>query len=339
MSYEFRPSVTEPINKAPLMAIAGPTGCGKTESAMRLARGFVGPGKKFCIIDTEERRALYKKARYQPWDHLDLKAPYTPERYAEALEVARAQGYGAVIVDSWSHCWNGEGGVSDDAEAELEKIVDRVGLKAAEKMAGLAWSKPKQRIKRIVSRVIIRYPALLIFCLRSEPKIKYVKIEGKTTVVDAGFVPICEKSFMFDMLIACKMESLEMDGKPGVPIHIKELEQELLPVFLPGEQISEKTGERLAAYAGAAASGSASSATPAATAGEYLNPADRKRLLAIARAGGHDDHLVGQWLKEKHGIPSSDKIPRRLFRELCERLESPTALTADLLAPETGEGG
>src|ERR1700678_2510778 len=100
MPFQIKDSLSVQFSKAPAIAIAGPSGSGKTESAMRLARGYCGK-EKFVIIDTEEKRALYKKTRYQPWDWMDFQPPFTPEAYVEALEAAK--GYRAVIVDSGSH--------------------------------------------------------------------------------------------------------------------------------------------------------------------------------------------------------------------------------------------
>jgi DNA polymerase III delta prime subunit len=247
-TYTFRPSIQEAINKSPIIAFAGPTGSGKTESAMRLARGYVGPNEKFCIIDTEERRALYKKERYQPWDHLDLKEPFSPENYQGALDSALKEGYKAVIIDSWSHEWAGYGGVTDMADQELKKMVDSMGADKASKLTALAWSGPKQRHKKVMNHTIIRFPALLIFCLRAERKVKFIMENGKQKIVDAGFLPICEKGFMFEMLVACMMEGIP-EGTPGVPLHIKQLEKDLEPVFIKGEQVNEETGRRLAEWA------------------------------------------------------------------------------------------
>jgi hypothetical protein len=64
-------------------------------------------------------------------------------------------------------------------------------------------------------------------------------------IVDAGYVPICEKMFMYEMLVGCMMTA----DNAGVPQHIKQLEKDLEPIFLADKQIDEGTGERLAAWA------------------------------------------------------------------------------------------
>lgn len=247
MSAAFRPSVGIEFTKAPAIAIAGPSGCGKTESAMRMARGFCGPGVPFAVIDTEEKRALYKNARYQPWDWLDFQPPFTPERYVEMLELAK--GYPAVILDSGSHEYSGPGGLQDIQAATLERMSNG-NFARMEALSGPAWKDAKLRHKTKFMSYLIRYPTLLVVCLRAEPKVKFVKVYDEqkkkevTAIVDAGYVPICEKQFMYEMLVGCKMDP----AKAGVPEHIKQLEKELEPVFRSGEQIDEATGERLAAW-------------------------------------------------------------------------------------------
>ncbi len=46
-----------------------------------------------------------------------LKAPYTPERYTEALQACIDAGMQVVIIDSASHEWDGKGGVLQINEA------------------------------------------------------------------------------------------------------------------------------------------------------------------------------------------------------------------------------
>ncbi len=254
-NFTIRPSLEVQFTKAPAIAIAGPSGCGKTESAMRLARGYCGPGVPFAVLDTEEKRALYKKARYQPWDWVDFQPPFSPERYVEALESVKQ--YKAVIVDSGSHEYAGPGGLQDIHEETLERM-SHGDYKRMDALSGPAWKDAKMRHKSKFMSYLIRYPTLLIVCLRAEPKVKFVKVDGKNQIVDAGYQPICEKMFMYEMLVGCKMAP----DQAGVPEHIKQLERELEPIFLPGKQIDESTGERLAVWTNLRAAGKPSAPAP-----------------------------------------------------------------------------
>ena len=269
MNYTIRPSAEVQFKKAPTIALAGETGSGKTESAMRLARGYVGPYGKFLVIDTEEKRALYKKNRYS-FDWMDLQPPFSPDNYRGALEAARE--YDAVVVDSGSHEYTGEGGMQDMQAEDLERM-SRGDAARMEKLTAPAWKRAKLSHKKLMGQ-IIRYPTLLIVCLRAEPKIKFQKDQqGKTQIVDAGYVPICEKMFMYEMLVGALMHG----DNPGVPVHLKKLEPDLEPVFLAGKQIDESTGERLADWANAKnaapqATSSVASSSSSTTAGKPAEP-------------------------------------------------------------------
>ena len=100
------------------IALAGVSGGGKTLGALLLASGLTGGDfKKICLIDTEHRRGtLY--ANRSDYDigqfyYIELKAPYSPAHYKEAIDAAmKTVGpEGVVIVDSLSHAWSNAGGV------------------------------------------------------------------------------------------------------------------------------------------------------------------------------------------------------------------------------------
>jgi hypothetical protein len=243
MAYEFRPAAAENVDKQVFIALAGTTGAGKTESALRIARGIVGEKGKFCVIDTEHRRALNKKDRYD-FDHLDMQPPYSPANFKLAIEAAIKAGYACIVIDNFSHEWFGEGGCSDMQEEALEQLSGG-DSRRAERMTALAWKKPKQEHKKLINR-ILQCSVPIIFCLRAEPKIKFQKdAQGRTQVVDAGWQPIAEKMLGYEMLIY----ALLMPDNPGVPDQLKKLEPELESIFPMGKQITEESGRKLATWA------------------------------------------------------------------------------------------
>lgn len=88
------------------LALCGVSGSGKTTAALRVARGL---GGKTALIDTENGSASLYADRFD-FDVLELEAPYTPQRFVEAIESAEKAGYDNVIIDSMSHEWVGSGG-------------------------------------------------------------------------------------------------------------------------------------------------------------------------------------------------------------------------------------
>src|SRR5512139_2729714 len=137
MSFEFRPAIREAVGL--LIGLIGPSGGGKTYTAMRLAKGICGE-KPFAVIDTEASRAKHYADIFK-FDHGDLKPPFRPSAYADAIKAADEAGYKAVIVDSCSHEWAGEGGILDWQEEELfKKAGDDYHKRETYKMS--SWIKP-----------------------------------------------------------------------------------------------------------------------------------------------------------------------------------------------------
>ena len=104
MSFQFRPAKRESVGL--ILGVAGPSGAGKTFSALRLATGIAG-GKPFAFIDTENRRGLHYAEQFT-FHHASFEPPFTPERYGQAIKAADDAGYPVIVVDSASHEWAGD---------------------------------------------------------------------------------------------------------------------------------------------------------------------------------------------------------------------------------------
>lgn len=245
MTFSFRPAVRE--NVGLLIGLAGGTGSGKTYTAMRLAAGIAGD-KPFAVIDTESRRALHYADAFR-FDHAELRPPFRPEAYADAIKAADAAGYPVIVVDSMSHVWAGEGGVLDWQEAELDRMAgDDWKKREAVKMA--AWIKPKVAHKQMVQR-LLQVRANLILCFRAEQKIEMVREDGKMKIVPKqsltgldGWIPVCEKNLPFE-LTASFLLTADAPGMPK-PIKLQEQHRALFPLDKP---INEDSGKRVAEWA------------------------------------------------------------------------------------------
>src|SRR6058998_1794704 len=70
-----------------LIQLYGPPRSGKTYTALRIARGMVGPKGRIGMLDTESGRArLYSDKVPGGFVVGELTPPYTPSRYLEAIE-------------------------------------------------------------------------------------------------------------------------------------------------------------------------------------------------------------------------------------------------------------
>jgi hypothetical protein len=240
--YVIRKAVRQPTTV--LVALAGPSGSGKTVSGLRLSIGLARGWRngRAVMIDTEHRRGTHHAHKYD-FDYLELKPPFSTEAYLEAVLHCDAQNYGAIFVDSWSHNWNGEGGLQDVHDEAIAKLAGGDAGKI-EALDGLAWKKAKLPYKKMIGR-FTRLDSHIVFGLRAEDKIKYVREGGKTKVEHVGFQPICEKGFMFEVLTSFMLYP-DARGLPSKPI---KLDGDHAQFFPPNVQITEESGAKLAEWA------------------------------------------------------------------------------------------
>jgi len=235
----FRPAVREEVGL--LIGAVGASGSGKTFSAMRLAQGIVGDGR-FAVIDTEARRALHYADMFR-FDHCEMTPPFRPDSYTRAIEAADKAGYKAIVVDSMSHEWSGEGGVLDWQEEELTRMAgDSWQKREACKMA--SWIKPKMAHKAMVQK-FLQVRAHLILCFRAEEKIKMEKdANNKTVIVPVGWQPICSKEMPYELTVSFLLTC----DRPGIPQPLK-LQEQHRTMFPTDKPLGEDSGRMVAAWA------------------------------------------------------------------------------------------
>jgi hypothetical protein len=262
---------------------------------MRLAAGIAGD-KAFCCIDTEAGRAKHYADRFK-FDHGDLKPPFNPLAYADAIKAADDAKYPVIIVDSFSHEHEGEGGILDMQEAEFQ----RMGAREAVKMA--SWIKPKGEHRKMVQR-LLQVRAHVILCFRASEKIEMVKdkdgkmeVRKKQTATGLdGWVPIAEKNLPYELTASF----LLMAAHPGVPLPIK-LQEQHRPFFPLDQPITEDSGARLAAWArGGATSGPPVVHAPASPG--PTTPADVEAAMKRYGFGGGGEAAVTRRADELEAV-------------------------------------
>lgn len=238
---KFSPAKREAIRL--LLGVAGGTGSGKTYSALRLARGLAGD-QTFALIDTENGRALQYADEFA-FDHGPLEAPFTSERYLEAIQAADAAGYPVIVVDSASHEYAGMGGLLDRADAELE----RMGGQQSAKLASFVAPKAAHRKFR---DELLRLRAHVILCYRAEPKVEMRKdAKGRWEIVPKpslvgldGWIPIAEKNDPYELTVSFLLTA----DAPGIPKPIK-LPKPLAPLVPLDAPLAESVGAALGEWA------------------------------------------------------------------------------------------
>src|SRR5437588_860278 len=101
----------------------------------------------------------------------ELTPPYTPRRYLEAIEEFLTYGVYILVVDSFSHCWEGPGGVLEMADHAEEH--GRKGL--------MKWLMPKRDYKKLVS-FLLSTRMHMILCSRAKQPILEAIVEGEKTL-------------------------------------------------------------------------------------------------------------------------------------------------------------
>jgi hypothetical protein len=245
--FQFKPAIREQTGL--IIGVAGGTGAGKTMSLMRMATGICGE-KPFAVIDTEAGRSRHYSDMFR-FDVGDLKPPFTPEAYTEAIRAAEGAHYPCIIVDSMSHVWASEGGVLEMQEAELDRMAgDDWKKREACKMA--AWIKPKMSHKKMVQR-LLQSRAHLLLGFRAEEKSEMVRDEktGKMVIVPKvtrtgldGWSLICEKNLPFELTASFLLTA----DAPGMPKPVK-LQAQHRPMFPLDQPIDEESGKKIAIWA------------------------------------------------------------------------------------------
>jgi len=249
-----------------LIGIMSPSGGGKTFSALRLAAGMQRVyGGPIFGIDTENYRMLHYADQFK-FSHVPFAAPFGSLDYLEALKWASGQGSRITIVDSMSHEHIGEGGYLETAEAVVNRMAgDDWKKRDAVKMLGWATAGP---LRQKMIEAMKQLPGAFIFCFRAKEKTKPVKrADGKTDIVDMGFMPIAGEEWLYEMTVNCMLEP-RSDGVPtwrsdyvGERLMMK-LPAQFRDVFAARAPLSEDIGEQLARWALGSGAGSRPATAP-----------------------------------------------------------------------------
>lgn len=178
------------------LAIAGPSGAGKTYTALTIAKKLAGDGK-VALVDTEHGSAS-KYADLFEFDTLNIDPPFHPKRFIEAIRDAQNGGYSVIVLDSLSHAWSGTGGILD--------LVDQ----AATRLKGnsfAAWKEGTPIYNDLIDG-IIRSDIHVVATMRS--KQEYVQSQdenGKKKVEKLGMSPIQRDGFEYEFDVVFNMDT------------------------------------------------------------------------------------------------------------------------------------
>lgn len=232
----------------PLIGLYSESGCGKTWSALLLARGFAGPNGKVGMIETEGGRGEAYVGRAPVGDYLvrPIRGSFSPQEYGKAITDAENEKLDALIIDSASHEWEGADGVLAMA---AKNQAD--GLKGV-----LVWQRPKIDHQRHFMLRLMQTPIpLVIVCMRA----KYpMEKRGNDWVRSEVLDPKQADDILFEMFVHGWIDQAHN-------LHVtKYTLPELAHVILDKKPVSIETGQRLAEWARGGASSPRAVASPAA---------------------------------------------------------------------------
>ena len=176
------------------LVITGPSGGGKTLGAIGVAKGLAPTGK-IGVIDSENRSASYYASRFD-FDVIELEAPFTTQKYLEALRAFIDGGYEVVVIDSLTHEWAASGGILDQKSQK-----DARGGNSFTN-----WNEMKQLHNKFVE-TLLQSKIHVVCTLRS--KMEYVMEEGankKIEVKKIGLAPISSDGMEYEFGVMFDVE-------------------------------------------------------------------------------------------------------------------------------------
>jgi hypothetical protein len=137
------------------MALWGPSGAGKTFSAMKFAQDLPGP---LAVIDTE-RSSAEKYADKFDFDVVEGRPSNDPRAFAEVIWWAAQNGYGTLLIDTLTPAWSGPGGATD--------LNDQIATQKHGGNTFRAWSETNAIID-VLLRALLEAPIHIIATVRAK---------------------------------------------------------------------------------------------------------------------------------------------------------------------------
>ena len=186
------------------MALFGPSGAGKTYSALSIASGIAEVLKsRVAVIDTENGSASKYADRFD-FDALDLDS-HTVFAYRDAINEAAQEGYKVLVIDSLSHGWR-----------QLIEEVEKLAKAKYNNNTFSAWSEGTPMQKELV-KTILEFPGHIIATMRAKMEYTLEKDErtGKSKPQKHGLAPEQGKGieYEFDLVAEVNLEHWMMVSK------------------------------------------------------------------------------------------------------------------------------
>lgn len=223
-----------------LIGLVGPSGSGKSVSALRLAFGIVKEmhpdlpeeelWKKIGAADTEHKRLLnyvgqeFDGMKIGSFKYINFEPPYTTDRYNMAIKLLKQQGVEVIVVDSLSHQWQGEGGVVE-THGQMQGNSFQNWGKLAPQSSGLVKSLTTADVHMITT-------------LRVKSDYVIEQVDGKNVPKKVGMKPVQkdDMEYEFDTVFSIGMD------------HMARVSKDITNLFYDDFLITEEIGSKLYRY-------------------------------------------------------------------------------------------
>lgn len=187
------------------LGISGPSGSGKTLAALLMAYGITGNWNKIALIDSEnESASLYTNFKVPgtefvigEFQTIPLAAPYSPEKYIQAIKICEDAGMEIIIIDSITHEWSGKGGCLEIHESETSK--SKTGNSYT------AWAKVTPRHQAFIDS-ILQSTCHMVTTVRSKTEYAMVERNGKQVPTKLGMASITREGFEYELSVSLDVD-------------------------------------------------------------------------------------------------------------------------------------
>lgn len=183
---------------------------GKTHTALMLAEALAGENGKVGVISSEYGSSKLLSHKF-PHEIIDLseadenngvpvKNAFAPQRYEQAVNMLVEAGYKAIVIDSLSHAWDGEGGM-------LEAVSKKGGNTFSD-----GWKETSPIYKHLINTILAARCHIIVTLRAKEAYVmdEYIKRDGTkgTSPRNAGQAPVIRKGFGYEMQLTIRMDSM-----------------------------------------------------------------------------------------------------------------------------------
>lgn len=182
------------------IGLIGPSGAGKTYTALRLAMGL---GLRVAVIDTEHGSAskyageVCDDGTELEFDVVDLgkmRGQFSVDNYLRAMQAAADAGYDVLVIDSLSHAWAGPGGVLAFVDAKSS---------GPNKFA--AWRDATPMHQKLID-TILSSPCHIIATMRSKTEYVLEDVNGKKVPRKIGMAPVQRDGMEYEFDIVADLD-------------------------------------------------------------------------------------------------------------------------------------